>query len=70
MKTYRTILGDTWDIIAYKMYGNEYKMKELIEANEKYRRTVIFKSGVILNIPEVEQAEEYRPAWLGDDEEL
>ena len=31
--TYTTIQGDTWDLIAYKLYGEEKYMKNLIEAN-------------------------------------
>ena len=34
--TYTTIQGDTWDLIAYKLYGEEKYMKNLIEANEEY----------------------------------
>lgn len=70
MRKYRTKLGETWDIIAYKMYENEYHMKELIEENFEYRDTVIFKSGIVLNIPDINQDESIRPAWLGDDEDI
>lgn len=71
MNTYRTVLGDTWDKIAFKMYGDERRMKDLIEANIEHRATVIFKSGVILNIPETaDEDTEVRPEWLGEDEEI
>ena len=56
MKTYRTVQGDTWDLIALKMYpkiGGEKLMDVLIEYNEKYIDTVIFPANVILNIPDV-----------------
>ena len=33
--TYTTIQGDVWDLIAYKLYGDEKYMKNLIEANWK-----------------------------------
>ena len=56
MKVYRTTQGDTWDLIALKMYpnlGGEKLMHMLTEANPKYIRTVIFEANVMLRIPEV-----------------
>lgn len=57
MLKYRTIQGDTWDIIAFKVYnslGEERLMHLLIDANPLYRNYVCFPAGVILNVPEVE----------------
>jgi phage tail protein X len=48
-----TILGDTWDVITYKLYGQIAPIKELMEANSKYLDTFIFSEGVILSVPEV-----------------
>lgn len=56
MTRYVTALGDTWDIVAYKMYGNERQMSVLIEANPEYRETVIFPADVTLRIPDVAAA--------------
>lgn len=53
-KTYTTVQGDTWDAIAKKTLGDEYRMVEMIEANAKYRETVIFPGGISLTIPELE----------------
>lgn len=53
MHTYTTVLGDTWDIIAFKIWGKEKYAKELVEANLNYVETVIFSSGITLNIPEI-----------------
>lgn len=56
MKTYRTQQGDTWDIIALRMYPNigaEKLTDILIDANPGHVQTVIFSAGVVLNIPEV-----------------
>lgn len=53
---YRTQQGDTWDLIALRMYpkiGGEKLTDILIEANPKYVHTVIFSANVILNIPDV-----------------
>jgi phage tail protein X len=43
--TYTTIQGDTWDLIAYKLYGEEKYMKNLIEANWPLLDVLIFPSG-------------------------
>ena len=53
-KTVVTHQGDTWDILAKKIYGNELFMEELIKANIHFRKTVIFSAGVVLNVPDVD----------------
>ena len=55
--TYRTTQGDTWDLISYKLYGDEHYMAELIAANIEHRSVVLFSAGVVLNVPEIEEAE-------------
>ena len=52
--TYTTVSGDTWDIVAYKAYGNEMYMDTLIKANIEYKDTYIFPAGVVLTLPEIE----------------
>lgn len=57
MRKYRTSQGDTWDLIAMRMYPNigaEKLMDVLIEYNEEYIDTVIFPANIILNIPDVD----------------
>ena len=57
MRTYRTQQGDTWDIIALRMYpqiGAERLTDILIEANPTHVHTVIFSANIELNIPDVE----------------
>lgn len=65
--TYRTIQGDTWDLIALRMYpkiGAEKLMDVLLEANPEHIHTVIFPANVILNIPEVDvPVISSLPAW-------
>ena len=56
MKKYKTIQGDTWDLIAFRFYpkiGGEKLMDILLEQNSEYIDTVIFPANVILNIPDV-----------------
>lgn len=57
MRTYRTVQGDTWDIIALRMYpklGGEKLMDRLLEANSEHRSTVIFSADLLLQIPDVD----------------
>lgn len=67
MREYRTLQGDTWDVIAFREYpdrGGEKLTSILIEANEKYSDIVIFPAGIILNIPEVsKQSVNILPPW-------
>lgn len=53
MATYRTVQGDTWDLIAYRLWENEYLCWELMDANTKLIHTSIFDSNTILEIPEI-----------------
>ena len=53
-KTYTTIQGDMWDLIAFKVYGREVCMAELLAANETYRHTAIFPAGIKLTLPEID----------------
>ena len=67
MKTYRTIQGDTWDLIALRMYpkiGGEKLMDVLLEHNPEHIRTVIFSANIMLNIPDVDvPVISSLPAW-------
>lgn len=66
MDIYTTNNGDTFDIIAKKFYGKERYLDKLIDANQSYKDTVIFSSGVLLNIPEVDTTtttEEPSTSW-------
>jgi len=57
MRTYRTVQGDTWDIIALKMYPNlgaEKLMHILLQANPEHQETIIFEANVVLKIPDVD----------------
>lgn len=51
-KTYTTIQGDMWDLIAKRLYGDETALNVLLEANQQYADTVIFPAGVVLKVPE------------------
>lgn len=53
MRKYKTIQGDTWDIIAFNKLGGEQYTHLLIEANFKYRNYVIFPANIELILPEI-----------------
>ena len=64
LNTYTTISGDTWDIVAYKAYGNEMYMDMLIKANIEHKDTYIFPAGVRLTLPEINlEVSETLPPW-------
>ncbi len=68
MRSYRTVQGDTWDLIALKVYpelGGEKFTSALIDANPEHVETVIFSAGVELSIPEVSvPASRVLPPWM------
>ena len=67
MATYTTTSGDTWDIIAKRVYDNELFMDILIDANTTYRKMVILPAGVVLQVPDIDTTSaEYEanlPPW-------
>ena len=68
--TYTTIQGDTWDLISYKLFGEEKYMRYLIEANRPQIDTMVFSAGTVLNVPELpEEVDEDLPFWRVDAEE-
>lgn len=66
--TYTTVSGDTWDYIAFKVYGNEYVAHILMQANPQHLNTAIFSAGVQLVAPAVEDSTIEKmnelPPWL------
>lgn len=64
MTSYRTIQGDTWDGVAYKLYGDETSMSALLASNTAHVETVVFGAGVVLAVPEINQeAASELPPW-------
>lgn len=51
--TYRTIQGDTWDIIAKKVYGEERCLDYLMEHNFPLLDYFIFPAGIELQTPDL-----------------
>mgnify|MGYP002510378800 CR=1 FL=1 len=66
METYTTIQGDMWDSIAYRLYGNEKYVGDLMKANMEWLDIFIFGAGTVLTVPELAAEEETgMPSWRG-----
>ena len=64
LDTYTTKSGDTWDTVAYKVWGNEMYMDTLIKANLEHKDTFICPAGVILTLPEIMlEVSDSLPPW-------
>ena len=67
---YTTKQGDTFESVAFLLYGDEKYMKELIEANWDKADVLVFDSGTELIAPDIyEESEDDLPFWREDDSE-
>lgn len=72
-KQYVTSQGETWDQIAFEIFGDESYMKELIEANPDYTGVFSFEGGILLDIPDItgNEIDDALPFWRTQtDEEM
>lgn len=62
---YVTSENDTFDLIAFRKYGNEFLASLIIEYNPRHADIIIFDSGIVLQLPEIEivEAEKSLPPW-------
>ena len=60
-KNVTTSQGDTWDIIAYRLYGDEKLAIRLLEANPEHAKTVFFSAGTSLRAPDVKPLKKKGP---------
>lgn len=51
--TYTSISGDTWDLISFKVYGDERYLDRLILANPAHAYLVRLPAGLVLTVPEI-----------------
>ncbi len=62
--TYTTIQGDTWDLIAKKVCGDEKKLDILMQNNPSFLEYLVFPAGIRLRCPkELSQPERDMPSW-------
>lgn len=52
MKTYITVMGDTFDLIALKFYGSALQVQALYAANEEHLGKWRFVNGETVRIPD------------------
>ncbi len=52
MGNYTTVSGQTWDQIAYEIYGDEHYCDRLMDANRNLLDYFVFPAGTVLEIPE------------------
>ena len=64
MEEYRTIQGDTWDMIAKKVYGAERHLDYLMASNFELLDYFIFPAGSVVKVPELPaEISEDLPSW-------
>lgn len=54
MDTYSTISGDTWDLICFKCYGNEWVMDTVMRANPHLIDISKFNAGTVIRLPDID----------------
>lgn len=66
-KTCRTIQNDTFDTVAFRVYGDEHLCSLLMNANPDYMDVLLFDPGVELKLPDYtpKPGEEELPPWYG-----
>ncbi|WP_034443058.1 tail protein X [Cloacibacillus evryensis] len=67
MRTITTMSGDTWDVIAWRIWGDgadQGHMADLIGANQQHVQTAMFPGNVTLAVPEITEEEPASvPPW-------
>ncbi|MBQ9000267.1 MAG: hypothetical protein IJ087_23085 [Eggerthellaceae bacterium] len=48
---YTTTQSDTFDLIAYDLYGDEYLATDIVDLNPEYSGVVVFDADVELKVP-------------------
>ena len=56
---YKTVYGDTFDMIAYKLYGDEMKESLIRKYNPDYSDVIFFDANEVIWLPtDIEEIEE------------
>ena len=63
-KVYKTKSGDTWDIVAKEVYGDELYTSFLMGNNQKYLDYFIFPESLLLEIQDKpDNDDDFLPDW-------
>ena len=70
-KFYTTVQNDTFDAIAYRLWGDEHLAKRLMAANPDYMDVLLFAPGTTLRVPDavLRPAPLSLPPWYDGGEE-
>lgn len=65
-KSVTTSQGDTWDGLAYRLWGEERLFDRLMRANPAHLDVVVFPAGVTLAVPDVAKPAQTLelPPWM------
>lgn len=63
MSNYTTIQGDTWDMIAKKVYDDESYTSLLMESNPQLLDYFVFPEGIVITVPEKPEETDDMPEW-------
>lgn len=62
-KKYTTISGDTWDMIAKKVYDDESCTSLIMENNPKLLDYFVFPAGIEVTVPGKPEETDEMPDW-------
>ena len=62
-EVYKTKSGDTWDMVAKNVYGDELYVSLLMSNNQELLDYFIFPEGIGLSLPEIPEEENLLPDW-------
>lgn len=64
VSSYKTEQNDTWDLISFKVFGNESYTEKILQYNSQLSKIVFFPAGIILKIPTIEKVKSgVEPPW-------
>ncbi len=66
MATTTTRHGETWDMISYRVYGDEHWTWRLVNANRELRHVRLFSAGIQITVPPLPEEAASRnslPPW-------
>jgi len=64
MTKYKTVQGDTWDLIAKQQLGSEQYAPALMAVNQHLNHTLLFDANTELTLPEITtEAVSTLPPW-------
>lgn len=68
MNIYTTVQGQTWDQIAFEVFGTEYMADKIMDLNRDKLDIFVFPAGVMLALPDegsaiIQSVPSDYPAW-------